>query len=348
MVLGLSPTTAGQYVDDLMGEGYLQESGLEQGAKGRPKRRLSTCGGAGWFAGVEFNADRVQAVRVNFSGCQEVGVSRQVKAERSVHAVYGEVQECLRQLHDGARGPLLGIGVGAPGVVNPVTGVALDYAFVPGWKQVPLTAWLSAEFGVAVTVENNLRVIALAERWFGAGQELSDFVILGPRSGFGVAVVQGGQLARGAHFALGEVGRWPFVSQGRAVGELHDWLSAPAVWDRLSGGRPMVGDLRAAFADLNADWGGGCGWVVVRDYALVMTQLHWLLDADRYFLHGPMTGLGSGFCEQVTAAVLELSPALQGHVPVLQMSVLGDDAGALGAASLAMESWNLGGLVKVG
>src|SRR4051812_26690977 len=68
VALGLAPSTAGLYVDQLIESGYVDESGLEQGLVGRPKRRLATQAGAGWFAGVEFNAERVQAVAVDFSG----------------------------------------------------------------------------------------------------------------------------------------------------------------------------------------------------------------------------------------------------------------------------------------
>jgi predicted ArsR family transcriptional regulator len=61
--LKLSPTTAGQYVDDLIAAGLMMETGLEQGPLGRPKRMLSLKGEKGWFVGIEFNAERVQAVR---------------------------------------------------------------------------------------------------------------------------------------------------------------------------------------------------------------------------------------------------------------------------------------------
>ena len=63
-VMALSPTTTGFYVDQLINRGYLHETGLEQARMGRPKRSLGTKAGAGWFAGVEFNAERIQAVCV--------------------------------------------------------------------------------------------------------------------------------------------------------------------------------------------------------------------------------------------------------------------------------------------
>jgi hypothetical protein len=67
-VMHLSPTTSGYYVDQLIASGHLYESGFEQGGKGRPKRSLEAAAGAGWFAGVEFNAERIQTVCIDFSG----------------------------------------------------------------------------------------------------------------------------------------------------------------------------------------------------------------------------------------------------------------------------------------
>lgn len=68
VALGLAPSTVDWYVDQLIADGYVDESGLEQGPLGRSKRGLATQPGAGWFAGVEFNAERVQAVSVDFAG----------------------------------------------------------------------------------------------------------------------------------------------------------------------------------------------------------------------------------------------------------------------------------------
>ena len=62
-VMRLSPTTAGQYADQLIASRHLNENGVEKGPMGRPKRSLTTNADAGWFAGIEFNAERIQGVR---------------------------------------------------------------------------------------------------------------------------------------------------------------------------------------------------------------------------------------------------------------------------------------------
>ncbi|MEX2577719.1 MAG: ROK family protein [Verrucomicrobiales bacterium] len=339
-VMSLSPTTAGIYVDQLIGCGYLREAGLEQGRMGRPKRSLNTRSGAGWFAGVEFNAERVQAVRVDFSGALGASEVRPLPEGADSSRVMAEITNLVTAMRRGSSGPLLGIGLGAPGVVDPQRGVGVDYAFMPDWKDVPVADRLGRRFKVPVTVENNLRTIALAERWFGGAQQLADYLILGPRSGFGVTIVHGGSIVGGVHHAAGEVGYWPWPDPGSGT-RLHDRLSAPAVWRRLKGVTARarlpvdLGGALAAFADSE-----GPAWQeLVRDYAHVLANLQLLLDPSHCFLHGPLTALGQRFCGAVVAEMPRLAPAVRDRPLALLPSDLGDDAGALGAASLAMETW---------
>lgn len=339
-LLRLSPSTTGDYVDQLIASGYLMESGLEQGAMGRPKRVLQTREEAGWFAGIEFNAERIQAVRVDFSGAQRAALTRPLNEEADATQVMTAIKAMIASLHAGADGPLIGLGIGAPGLVDPASGIAAHYSFLPGWKNMPVRDALARHFSVPVFVENNLRVIALAERWCGGGRELDDYVILGPRSGFGIAMMKNGALVDGRHHAAGEIGRWVWPLNGSGE-ELHNALSAPVIWRRLAG-KPaqakLPEDLRASLRDFagheGAVWDG-----IVDDYARVIGLLHLLLDSAAYFLHGPLTSLGPRFCADVTRQACELMGALRESPPEIVPSSLGDDAGALGAACLAMEAW---------
>lgn len=340
--LGLAPSTIGLYIDQLIADGYVDESGVEQGPVGRPKRRLMMQPDAGWFAGVEFNAERVQAVRVDFAGQRAASQVRWLPDDADTRAVLQAIKSAIAALARNAGGPLLAIGTGAPGIVDPRTGVSAHYAFIPDWRDVPLADTLRARFEVPVIVDNNIRAIALAERWFGGGRDFDDYVILGPRSGFGVAIVHGGRLMRGAHHAAGEIGRWPWpVAGGAAPREMHDTLSAPAVWRRLAGVTArarLPEDLRTALARFAK--ATGPAWdEIISDYARVIGCLQLVVDTRRYFLHGPLTALGERFCTAVADAIRATTPALAEAPLEIVPSALGDDAGALGAASLAMEAW---------
>lgn len=342
--LRLSPSTAGMYVDRLIAEKYLSESGVRQGPMGRPRRLLTTLADAGWFAGVEFHAQRVQAVGVDFSGRQTASVVRTLPAEVTADLVIKTILVCVKKLAEAMHGPLLAVGLGAPGLVDPKAGLGLHYAFISDWNQVPVSSLISKQLGVPVVLQNNLRAIALAERWFGMGHELNDYVILGPRSGFGIAMVQQGKLVEGAHYAAGEVGRWPWPLGGgeAASQELHHVLNASATWRRLAGASAQAKppeDLRVALAEFtksdSAEWHAICA-----DFGRVIGCLQLLTDTEVFILHGPLTALGERFCASIIQAARSLSPALATAALKVVPSALGDDAGALGAASLAMEAWS--------
>jgi predicted NBD/HSP70 family sugar kinase len=339
-VMALSPTTAGFYVDQLICSGYLRETGLEQIGMGRPKRSLSTKAEAGWFAGVEFNAERVQAVRVDFSGRLTASQLRPLPEGANTAAILKEVKSAVTALRQNASSPLLGIGIGAPGVIDPELGLGLEYAFVSDWHEVPVAKTLRSSFGVDVILENNLRAIAVAERWFGGGRNLDDYVILGPRSGFGIAIVHGGRLFGGTNNAAGEIGRWLWPL-GKKTCELHDQLSSIAIWRRLSGASSrsrFPSNFHTALSKF-ADTRNKQRDAVVDDFAYVLGCLHLLLDSSAYLMHGPLTALGTKFCEEIVARVAKLIPMLSTRLPRLIPSNLGDDAGALGAAGLVMERW---------
>ena len=343
-LMALSPTTAGFYVDQLIDRGFVIETGLEQAGKGRPKRSLSAKAEAGWFAGVEFNAERVQAVRVDFSGRLTTSNLRPLPEGANTAAILKEVKRAVTVLQQDSSSPLLGIGLGAPGVLDPERGLGLDYAFVADWQRVPVTKTLRGSFGVNVTLENNLRAIAIAERWFGGGRDLDDYVIVGPRSGFGIAIMHDGRLFGGTHHAAGEIGRWPW-RMGKGTCELHDQLSSIAIWRRLSRASSRS-KLPSNFHTALSKFADACNKrrdSIVHDFAHVLGCLHLLLDSGAYLLHGPLTALGTKFCEDIVAQVASLLPMLSTRLPRFLPSQLGDDAGALGAAGLAMECWEPSG-----
>jgi predicted NBD/HSP70 family sugar kinase len=155
-------------------------------------------------------------------------------------------------------------------------------------------------------------------------------------------MVQQGRLTSGAHHAAGEIGLWPWPSSpGGQDQQLHDALSSPAIWRRLAGVSTHArapANLRAALAPF-ANVAGARWDEIIADYARILGCVQLLLDAEVYFLHGPLTALGARFCESIAAEAARLVPGLAASPLKIVPSTLNDEAGALGAASMAMEAW---------
>lgn len=339
----VAPSTMGLYVEQLLASGILRESGLVKGQAGRPKVNLEVVKGIGWFAGVEFTGARIQVVAVDFAGRPMHGETHALAPGIGVKTVIYELKSALDGLAAKVPGKLLGVGAGAPGLVNPEAGIASYSVSFTDWRDVPLRRLLKEALKVPAAVENNLRTVALAERWFGGGRETPDYVILGPRSGFALAIVKDGALMRGTHQAAGEIGLWPWPA-GDAPTQIHELLSAPAIWRRLTGspaGTPAPANLHLALEGLTGTRSEA--WeAVTEDFARVIGMTQLLIDARLYFLHGPLTALGCRFCDEITLKLKTLFPALKDMPLEIRPSQLGDDAGALGAACMAMEAWNPG------
>ena len=108
-----------------------------------------------------------------------------------------------------------GLGLSAPGPLNPETGIVVEAPNLPGWRQVPIAERIGAAFGVPCRLENDANAAALAEWTFGAGQGSAHMLYLTMSTGVGGGLILNGELYRGAHFAAGEVGHIPIVPGGR-------------------------------------------------------------------------------------------------------------------------------------
>jgi hypothetical protein len=169
-MLKVAPSTMSIYVDQLIATGWMREAGLMQGKTGRPKVRLALDGGSGWFAGLEFTASRLQMVSIDFSGKAIDAHVCPIPHGATTETVIQTLQDTLRKAAAMIDRPLLGIGVGVPGLVDPIKGTVRYSVIFPGLNDIPLQKTLEQALEVPVRIENNMRVVAMAERWFGGGR----------------------------------------------------------------------------------------------------------------------------------------------------------------------------------
>jgi predicted NBD/HSP70 family sugar kinase len=98
-----------------------------------------------------------------------------------------------------------GVVVGVPGVTGAEDGTLQLAANVPGLEGRPFAAELRARLGLTITLENDINLAALGERWLGVARGVDDFVFLSVGTGMGAGIVLGGELHSGRHGFAGEV-----------------------------------------------------------------------------------------------------------------------------------------------
>jgi glucokinase len=362
--LHLAPSTAGTYVDRLIAEGFLFEQKKAERDFGRPPTLLALNPGGGKFIGLDFEAHNLMATVVDFSQKPIRQVHETILESDSVEQIICKIEGAIEGLMEGHPREVLGIGVGVPGIIDPVTQTALHYEHIPGWRNIPLGHRLASRFEVEVFLENNIRSMALAELWFGQGRGLDNFVTIGIRTGIAAGIIASGQLLHGNNNVAGEIGGWlcpvaPFIKgngslswQCEQLRPLEQIASIPTILKKISGaiadGRSSL--LRSSGTSISfenvvsaADAGDELVLEVLGSVAQtlgwVVCQINALFNPNRIILAGPLVKLGARFLDPLQGAVDELC-AQSGQTPSQVVdSELGNFNGALGAAALALHQW---------
>ena len=151
-------------------------------------------------------------------------------------AVYAAILDLARQLVAASTQPLLGAGIGTPGVVRP-DGLVLSSPNL-GWTNFPLEAKLGADLDLPVLARNDANAAVLAEYTFGDAK--ADFMLIKIGRGVGAGLITGSQPLLGSRFAAGEIGHVVVGTDGGprcACGKdgcLEAWLSVSRLRDALA------------------------------------------------------------------------------------------------------------------
>lgn len=98
------------------------------------------------------------------------------------------------------------IGVGVPGVVDPLTGIIYDIQNIPAWEEVALKDILEQRYGLPVSLNNDANCFALGEKIFGKAKSYENFIGLSIGTGIGAGVIINNRLYNGVLCGAGEVG----------------------------------------------------------------------------------------------------------------------------------------------
>lgn len=136
--------------------------------------------------------------------------------------------------------PPAAIGISCGGPLNSRRGLILSPPNLPGWDQVPITAFVSEKTGAPAYLQNDANACALAEWRFGAGQGCDNMVFLTFGTGLGAGLILGGRLYTGANDMAGEVGHVRAAQAGPMGygkrGSFEGFCSGGGIF-QLSGGR---------------------------------------------------------------------------------------------------------------
>ena len=320
---GLTRVTTSDLVGELIADGLVVEQGTRQGSRpGKPAML------------VDLDRSGLQVAALDLSDTREyrgavIDLSGEVRARSSVprpadgeaEAAIDAVRSLAAELLGAAPGRVLGLGVGAPGVITRDGVVASSPNL--GWFDLPLQADLREQFGLPVRVANDANVAALAEHTLGGAS--GDVMVIKVGRGVGAGVLTRGELTRGSRDAAGEIGHVTVGTDGGPLcvcgkhGCLESWLSIRSLEERIAQGA----DPDAVFRDAG------------ERLAIAIAPIVGALDLSEIVLSGPPEHL-DGILRDTAVHTLRSRTFLHEDVQV-RMSAQGDDVVLRGAVVLILD-----------
>ncbi|HET7018524.1 MAG TPA: ROK family transcriptional regulator [Streptosporangiaceae bacterium] len=315
---GLTRVTVSDLVGRLIDDGLLGELGSPAETKvGKPPTLVGLLADAAHIVALDLSPDdRMTGAVLDLFGQVKtrIDVPRQGACGE---AAVGLAIRLAQQLREATDRPLLGLGVGSPGVVDG-RGIVLNAPNL-GWDDVNLTGILLSELGVPVYVANDANVAVLGEHTFGE-TAAADLMLVRIGTGVGAGLVVGGALVEGHTSAAGEIGHVVVDPAGARcscgrVGCLETVLAVPHL-RRLDRSLAAVGIILGE----------------------VLAPVVGALNLSEIVLAGPLDLLDGELREAVEVSVRERVLAALSAELVVRTSPLGDDVVFLGAAVLVLSS----------
>jgi glucokinase len=205
--LKISLPTVMRLIDELIEEKFVKEINEKEWSGGR-KRSL-----------VKLNSKEHLTIGLDLGGTKFYGAVSDLGGDILFEKMiphygsrgeegYALVSSMIEELIAFARGtgiPIMGIGIGVPGVTYHDKGI-VEWAPSLDWRDFPMAERVSKQFNLPVIVDNDVNLSALGEMWFGAGREANNLVVLSIGTGIGAGVVIDGAIYRGHNEMAGEIG----------------------------------------------------------------------------------------------------------------------------------------------
>ena len=322
---------------------------------------------AGVVLALDLGGTQIRAAAVDADGSVRHRLARPTPVADGAQAVVTACADVVADARaaverDGtAGGPVLGVGISAPGPVDPFRGVVVDPPNLgPAFRDIPLAERVGSSIGLPAFLDRDTQVAAMGEGAFGAARGCADYLYVTVSTGIGGAIVSDGRLLRGPDGTAGEIGHL-LVDRGgpvcgcgarghleaiasgvaiaRAAREAVDRGAAPGLARIAEAAGPAFGarDVVAA-----AEGGDITATAIVDDacdaFAMACVTLVDLFDPALLLVGGSLAG---GLGERLLAPAREAVERLAFRMPAARVQIvpsqLGDDVGLVGASVMVRD-----------
>jgi predicted NBD/HSP70 family sugar kinase len=339
----LTRTTVSDVVNGLFAEGLVQEVGRGESIGGKSPILLSVIADSRYLIGLNLAQDKFVGAIVNLRGEIKEIVEEPVhddNGEVALQLVYKIIDQLIRKKIK----PIVGIGVGTPGLVNSRDGVVVTAVNLK-WQDLPLSQLLEKKYKLPSIVLNDSQATAIGEFVYGGGHPLDEnLVVVNVIHGIGAGILINGRLFQGDGGGAGEIGHVVVQENGELCrcgkrGCLETIASARAVVKQLN--MKSFDEVTSSFNE-----GNSAAISVIenagRSLGLSLANLIATLNIQKIVLTGDMVRFGEKWLNAVNSSMQTGALARIAEGTKLEVGKLDYRAGVLGASAfLLLDDYSL-------
>jgi glucokinase-like ROK family protein len=353
---GLTRPTVSAIIAELMEAGLAIETGVGQSAGGKPPILLRVDADAHHILSIDLGSRNFRTALINLRGeiisqLEETCDGRQ--GEDALALVFQMTDELLEK----CKTPVIGIGIGTPGVIDPERGI-IQSAVNLGWSSLPIRERFAARYDLPVHIANDSHAAALAEYLYGGPRESKSLILVKVSRGIGAGIILEGQPFYGDGFGAGEIGHLVVNPQGSQcscgnIGCLETVASTQAI---LAQARAMAKASSSSMLSYAAADASQVTWDdVVRAFragdeqttqlitevgrylGVALAALIATLNVHTLVISGRISQLGDGLLEAARIEARRRAYPKMANATTIRFSPLGQEIVLLGCTTLVLK-----------
>lgn len=215
----ISKPTVGRVVEDLLAQGFIRETGSGVSQLGRKPVQIELNPEARYCIGVNISRNHLLVSLVNFTMEVIAKKSVSIKGIGDPEIFKQTIAQSILELVQGKKldqQKILGVGIGAPGIVDYNRGIILDFAIAHQLVDIHLKDYLWEKTGWEIAIDNNANTRALGEYWYGFGVGCQNLIYVICSEGVGNGIIIEGKVLRGKNCFTTGLGHMIVNADGRS------------------------------------------------------------------------------------------------------------------------------------
>jgi predicted NBD/HSP70 family sugar kinase len=363
--LKISPSAVSRVIGKLIEDGYVVEADKLKTKGGKRPTLIKIKQDKGFVIGIDLGKEKFKLALTGFNGeIIEKYRGFKISNDKNIaEKIINEIKKILSKYHQDKKlklDKLKAICVGIPAAIDIDNGKIISAPLYGEWKDLNLKEILGSEFNIPVYIENDVNLSALGEKHYGEGKNFKDFIFVEISNGIGAGIVIDNHLFRGSLGSAGEVGFTIINAENlgfkvKNKGFLEKFASVESIKKKaireIRKGRKTIITKMVKNDIEKIEPYMVCEAAISGDElanGIITETVNFLSIGiiNLILIQNPqIIVLGGDICNLPEVSRLFLEPIIENirssipfEIPEIKLSLLGEDAGVVGASFQAVES----------